>query len=90
MGKANISSLAMSNGGDTMRSYDRDGTMGSIVEKDDVGTMKSFDRISYRGTMGSFVENGTMSSVVVKEEDESSGKNVMFADEDEDSGKILK
>jgi serine/threonine kinase 3 len=88
MGKANISSLAMSNGGDTMRSYDRDGTMGSIVVKDDVGTMKSFDRKSYRGTMGSFVENGTMSSVVVKEEDESSGKNVMFADEDEDSGTI--
>jgi len=93
MGKANISSLAMSNEGDTMRSFVRDGTMGSIVvrDDDDTGTMKS-SRKSYKGTMGSFVVNecGTMSSMVVKEEDESDGssKNLMFSNSDEDSGTI--
>jgi len=90
MGKANISSLAMSNEADTMRSFVvRDGTMGSIVVRDedeDLGTMRS-NRRNYGGTMGSFVCNDdTMSSMVVKEEDEGSAKNVMFSGSDEDSG----
>jgi len=93
---ANISSLAMSNEGDTMRSYTRDGTMGSVLyrgdeDEDSLGTMKSFNRKGYKGTMGSFVCNDdTMSSVVVREDESEYGtatSRVMFS-EDEDSGTI--
>ncbi len=94
MNNANISSLAMSNDGDTMRSYTKEGTMGSVLVRDDteedgLGTMKSFNKKGYKGTMGSFVVNDdTMGSVVIKEEDSefnTATSRVMFADE-EDSG----
>jgi len=96
MNNANISSLAMSNDSDTMRSYTKEGTMGSVLVRDDVdedglGTMKSFNKKGYKGTMGSFVVNdGTMGSVVIKEEDSeynTATSRVMFSDED-DSGTI--
>jgi len=78
MNNANISSLAMSGEGDTMRSFVREGTMGSVFvreDDDDIGTMKSFNKKSYKGTMGSFVvkeegDYGTMSSVIVKGDNE--------------------
>jgi len=95
----------MSGDGDTMRSFVRDGTMGSVLvrdddkDDDDIGTMRSFNRKSYKGTMGSFVvkeegenEYGTMSSVIVKEESEygtASSKNLMFQTDNEESGKCI-
>jgi serine/threonine protein kinase len=98
---ANISSLAISNDGNTMLSYVREGTMGSVVVRDDddeddedFGTMRIVNKKSYEGTMGSFVCNdNTMSSVVVKEDDEEddeegSYKNLMFSNIDEESGTI--